>query len=115
MQLSPALGEWLRAMGHDAFHASERGMYRCSDEELIDFAGADDRVIIRADLDFPRLINCFKRSGPGVILLRGGNYNEADSLECVRRVLLATPNRDLSGLIVVVDRKRIRRRTLPLT
>jgi len=53
-------------------------------------------------------------SAPGLILLRGGNYTEAESLDCLQRVLRAIPAEDLERSIVVVDHKRIRRRWLPL-
>jgi hypothetical protein len=52
--------------------------------------------------------------GPGLILLRGGNYSEAESLKCVRRVLMAVAVEELPGRIVVVDRKSIWQRWLPI-
>lgn len=54
------------------------------------------------------------KDGPGLILLRGGNYSEAESQECVRRVLMALPAEELPRCIVVVDHKSIRRRWLPI-
>jgi hypothetical protein len=39
------------------------------------------------------------------VLLRGGNYSEAESLECVRRVLFAVHHDELPRSIVVVDRE----------
>jgi len=47
--------------------------------------------------------------GPGLILLRGGNYSEAESQDCVRRVLMSLAQVELPKSIVVVDRERIRR------
>ena len=49
-----------------------------------------------------------------MILLRGGNYSEAESLDCIRRVLTAVAKDELARSIVVVDRERIRRRLLPV-
>jgi predicted nuclease of predicted toxin-antitoxin system len=51
---------------------------------------------------------------PGLILLRGGNYSEPESRDCIRRVLTAIADEDLQRSIVVVDRTSIRRRWLPL-
>jgi predicted nuclease of predicted toxin-antitoxin system len=82
-------------------------MSRAADEVIL-------AVIITADLDFPRLISQLGAAGPGLILLRGGNYNEAESVECVRRVLFAVLHEELPRSIVVVDRERIRRRWLPI-
>jgi hypothetical protein len=45
---------------------------------------------------------------------RGGNYIDAESVDCVRRVLSAIGHDDLPKSVVVVDRERIRRRWLPI-
>jgi len=74
MPLSPELGSWLRSLGHDAVHANELSMSRAADEVIL-------AVIITADLDFPRLISQLGAAGPGLILLRGGNYSEAESVD----------------------------------
>lgn len=77
-------------------------------------ARVQDRVILTADLDFPRLFAVIQATGPGLILLRGGNYSEAQSLDCVRRVLMTIAQEELPKSIVVVDHERIRRRWLPI-
>ena len=114
MPLSPEIASWLRSLGHDAFHACELSMSRAADEVILATAIAQERVIITADLDFPRLFSQLGAAGPGLVLLRGGNYSEAESLECVRRVLFAVHHEELRRSIVVVDRERIRRRWLPI-
>lgn len=114
MALSPDLAQWLRAEGHDAVHASELSMNRSPDPEVLQSAARSGRVVITADLDFPRLLALLRSSGPGLILLRGGNYSEAESQDCVRRVLMSIVHAELSGSVVVVDRERIRRRRLPI-
>jgi predicted nuclease of predicted toxin-antitoxin system len=114
MPLSPEMASWLRSLGHDAVHASELSMSRAADEIILAACIRQERVIITADLDFPRLFSQLGAAGPGLVLLRGGNYSEAESFECVRRVLLAVRQEELPRLIVVVDRERIRRRWLPI-
>jgi predicted nuclease of predicted toxin-antitoxin system len=114
MPLSPDLAEWLRAEGHDAVHANELSMYQSPDSEILQSAAGTGRVIITADLDFPRLLAALGSTSPGLILLRGGNYSESESRDCVRRVLMSIPQTELSRSIVVVDRERIRRRWLPI-
>ena len=114
MALSPKLADWLRAQGHDAIHAAALGMNRASDLSILQAAGETGQVVITADLDFPRLLALVGTGGPGLILLRGGNYKEDESLDCVRRVLAAVSPQDISRSIVVVDRERIRRRDLPI-
>ena len=114
MALSPDLAQWLRTEGHEAVHAADLSMNMSPDSEILQAAAQRGCVVITADLDFPRLLAEFGSSGPGLILLRGGNYSEAESRDCVRRVLMSIAHAELHGSIVVVDRERIRRRWLPV-
>ena len=108
------MAEWLRSEGHDAVHASDIGLHDAPDFEILNRAVAEGRVVVTADLDFPRLLAAIQSNGPGLILLRGGNYSEAESLACVRRVLMQFDHGDLARAIVVVDRQKVRRRSLPI-
>jgi predicted nuclease of predicted toxin-antitoxin system len=93
---------------------TDLSMHQSSDAEILGVALRDGRVVVTADLDFPRLLATLGAEGPGLILLRGGNYSESESLDCVRRVLMAVGRDELPRCIVVVDRERIRRRWLPV-
>ncbi len=101
MALSPDLASWLRSLGHDAVHAADLQLNRASDTQILLKALDEARVVITALLG---------AGAPGLVLLRGGNYSEAESLECVRRVLMAIAMEELPKSIVVVDRKSIRLR-----
>ncbi|MGO9256844.1 MAG: DUF5615 family PIN-like protein [Bryobacteraceae bacterium] len=114
MPLSPDLAQWLRAEGHDAVHAIELSMNRSPDLEILQAAAREGRVVITADLDYPRLLAELGSTGPGLILLRSGNYSELESQDCVRRVLMSCAHAELPRFVVVVDRERIRRRRLPI-
>ena len=114
MPLSPELAQWLRAEGHDAVHANDLSMNASPDSEILQAATNAGRVVITADLDFPRLLAQLGSAGPGLILLRGGNCSEAESRDCVRRVLMSVAQAELPKSVVVVDRERIRRRWLPI-
>lgn len=59
MPLAPGLVRWLGARGHDAVHAGMIGLSRASDTEIIAQVLSDDRVVITADLDYPRLLALF--------------------------------------------------------
>jgi predicted nuclease of predicted toxin-antitoxin system len=114
MCLSPGIAQWLRGQGHDALHANDLSMHEAPDAEILRVASTDSRIVVTADLDFPRLLAILGIDGPGLILLRGGTYSELESLDCVRRVLMAIAPDELPRSIVVVDRERIRRRHLPI-
>jgi len=115
MPVTPDAGPHLRAAGHDAIHAVDLGLARSSDNELLTVARREERVIITADLDYPRLIALEQADRPGVILFRGGAYSDREMLALLDRVLARASTLDLEHSIVVVDRKRIRRRALPIS
>jgi len=72
------------------------------------------RVIITADLDYPRLLASVEADGAGLILFRGGNYGEHEAIERLERVFETIPGEELPSSIVVIEKKRIRRRRLPI-
>jgi predicted nuclease of predicted toxin-antitoxin system len=69
---------------------------------------------VTADLDYPRLLALTQAEGPGLILFRGGNYSEQETVERLMRALEMIPNEELPSSIVVIEKGRIRRRRLPI-
>ena len=114
MPVTPDAAPHLRAAGHDAIHAVDLGLARSSDTELLAVARREGRIVITADLDYPRLIALQQADRPGVILFRGGAYSDREMLALLDRVLARASTLDLEHSIVVVDRTRIRRRALPI-
>lgn len=114
MPLSPALATWLKKQGHDALHASEMGLHRSPDTEIMKRAQGERRIVITADLDYPRLLAMTQATGPGLILFRGGDYSEQESLDRLKQTLETIPDTLLPNSIIVIEKKRIRRRSLPL-
>lgn len=114
MPLSPNLATWLVQKGYEAVHVVELGLERASDEEILSLAGDERGVVITADLDYPRLLALARAEGPGLLLFRGGDYSESESVERMARVLEIIPVDELSHSVVVIEKNRIRRRHLPL-
>ncbi len=114
MPLSPGLAAWLVGRGHDAVHAVDAGLSSSPDEEILGRARDEQRVVITADLDYPRLLALAGKRAPGLIPFRGGNFSEPDSLAYLERVLSVIPETDLTTCIIVVEKERIRRRRLPI-
>ena len=114
MPLSPALAHWLEERGHEAVHAQQLGLDRAQDEIILERARSENRVIVTADLDYPRLLALTHSSGPGLVLFRGGTYSEEDVIRRMTRVFASVQAEELPRSVVVVDNFRIRRRALPL-
>jgi predicted nuclease of predicted toxin-antitoxin system len=114
MPVSSALLDVLREHGHEGVHAYDIGKGRASDRELLVLARSEGRVIITADLDFPRLLALSEAEGPGLILFRGGNYSDVEMCDLLERVLREVPPEVLGRSVSVVDRRRIRVTRLPI-
>ncbi len=115
MPVSATLLDVLESYGHEGVHAHQIGKSRATDRELLDIARREDRVIITADLDFPRLLALSSASGPGLILFRGGNYSDVEMCDLLEIVLKEVTLGTLEISVCVVDKKRIRVTQLPLT
>lgn len=114
MPLSPRLVVWLQEQGHDASHAMHLSLDRATDATILEYARNEGRMVITADLDYPRLLALAHAEGPGLILFRGGNYSEREAGERRVRALEAIPTDDLPTLVVVIEKGRMRRSRLPL-
>ena len=76
--LPPAIAAWLVARGFDAVHATDLGLYRAPDSEIVARAKQEARTIITADLDYPRLLAAARSIEPSLILFRNGDWTEAE-------------------------------------
>lgn len=114
MPVSPSLLGVLDAHGHEGVHAADIGKERAADSELLEIARREERVVITADLDFPRLLVLSMASGPGVILFRGGTYSDVEMCGLLERVLEKVSPDVLERSICVVDQTRIRVTQLPI-
>jgi predicted nuclease of predicted toxin-antitoxin system len=114
MPLSTGLAKWLVDHGHDAVHASEIGMDRTSDGDIMDRARQDGRIVVTADLDYPKLLVLAAAIEPSLILFRGSDWSEAEVRSRMDDLLKAVNAKDLERSIVSIDRKRFRRRRLPI-
>ena len=114
MPLPPQLAIALVKMGHDAVHATNVGLDRASDESILKSARSTGQIVITADLDYPRIMSHSKETDPGIILLRGGDFDDQEAKTRLTKVFAKVPEDQIRRSIVVVDRYRIRRRELPL-
>jgi predicted nuclease of predicted toxin-antitoxin system len=114
MPLPPSLADWLRDRGHEAVHASGMGMALAQDELILKRAADEHRVVVTADLDFPRLIALAESDGPGLILFRAGIWSEHEIVARMDDALAVIPEGELPSSIVVIERTKIHRRRLPI-
>jgi len=114
MGISPRTIALLREQGYDAIHLIEENLEKMTDQNILDKARQEERILLTVDLDFAQLLAISGDSLPSVILFRLGNV----SREVVNRRLLAILNdyatELTNGLIVSVTDVSIRLRHLPI-
>ncbi|QGZ91119.1 DUF5615 family PIN-like protein [Microcystis aeruginosa] len=114
MGISPRTIALLREQGYDAIHLIEENLEKMTDQNILDKARQEERILLTVDLDFAQLLAISGDSLPSVILFRLGNV----SREVVNRRLLAILNDHATeltnGLIISVTDVSIRLRHLPI-
>ena len=112
--LSPVVADGLRSAGHDAVHTRDYGMAAASDEEIFARAAREDRSLISADTDFATLLALREKAKPSLILLRRGPRRPALQVQVLLANLPAIAWLIEQGSIVVIEKKRMRVRRLPI-
>lgn len=111
--ISPLVSRELSRAGYDALHVRDVGMAASRDEEILEYARAEDRVIISADTDFGTLLTLRRQERPSFVLLRGGvERHPANQAAALIRELPLLAEHLRAGAIVVIVRDRIRIRQL---
>ena len=114
MGASPRTAVFLRGLAHDAVHLREAGLRRLSDEEVIQMAAKEGRIVVTFDLDFSRILALQRRSGPSVVLFRLGDFTTDQVNLLLADVLSRCEQQLVKGAIVVVEPDRLRVRMLPI-
>jgi predicted nuclease of predicted toxin-antitoxin system len=96
-------------------HVRELGLATAPDEDILDRAVVEDRIVISADTDFGYLLRAGRRTAPSVILLREPKATPRQRLELLLRVLRQHAGALTTGALVVARRSgEPRVRPLPL-
>lgn len=113
--VSPFISRGLQQAGYDAVHVQDYGMAEASDDQIIDRAAIEQRIVFSSDTDVGTLLSQRKTQEPSIILLRGElSRFPPNQLQTILRNLPAVQTSLEAGAIVVFEKQRIRVRNLPL-
>lgn len=113
--LSFRVAELLREANQDAVHVGDYGLGTASDQDILERANIEDRVILSADTDFGTLLAQMQTNKPSFILLRWSGLRQAQEQTKVILANLANIADDLNaGAVVVIEPTRVRVRSLPI-
>lgn len=98
---------FLREQGYDVVTASELGLSRALDSELLKIAGEQGRIFVTRDRDYGNLVFVY-HAGSGVIYLRilPSDMNEVHAE--LKKVLESYSEEELAKSFVVVEKGRHR-------
>ena len=114
MGLARSTVVFLRAQGHDAIHLREQGLQRLTDEEIVEKARSEGRVILTHDLDFGRIVAVSRAGVPSVVTFRLDDMRPAQVNRYMAQVLARFTRQLEAGALVSVNEQSIRVRPLPV-
>lgn len=106
--LSPQHAAELRSNGHDVYSVAEVGLSGAKDEQILQFAIENQRVLITLDADFAHILRFPPAHTPGVLRLKVHPPTEEGIRQTLQRALSLLVNTDLAGCLAVVDENKIR-------
>lgn len=89
-------------------------MSSSGDTDFMARAVTEQRTVITADLDYPRLLAMAGTLEPSIILFRDGNWSDIQIVRRMAEVLKLLTADEIAQSIITVERERVRRRRLPL-
>ena len=114
--LSQTVAIALREAGHDVVHVRERNLQTASDNDLLELARDEDRILVSADTDFGTILALRRVAKPSFVLLRGDIEREPHRQADALLSILPTITEHLNcGAVVVITHDRIRIRQLPIS
>jgi predicted nuclease of predicted toxin-antitoxin system len=102
----------LRHAGHDVLQLAETLPVRAIDELILRRAREEDRILLTNDKDFGELTFLQRRATAGVVLVRMPSADSRRKAEKLLEVVARIGGR-LSGAMVVVTERGVRRRPFP--
>lgn len=104
----------LDELGHDAAHVGARGLAKASDEQILEVARAEERVVVTLDTDFHRLLAMSNAATPSVVRIRIEGLDTARQVELIDQIVAECRELLESGAVVTVLPHEWRARRLPL-
>lgn len=114
MPVSPKTVEKLCEKGYDAVHLFSLGMKKADDEEVVEFAKQENRIILTMDLGFGEILAHSKEQRPGVIIFRVSHSTPTKVNSLLFDLLNSEASSDIEGSIIIIEEARVRIRKLPI-
>jgi predicted nuclease of predicted toxin-antitoxin system len=115
MNLSPEWAEVLGSSGISSKHWRQIGKANAIDEEIFNFARAENSIILTQDLDFSQVLFETAANGPSTVLLRLRDDLNIENRKRIVEIILQCQAELEAGALLVIDDHKARLRVLPLS
>jgi len=113
--VSPLVADVLRRDGHDAIHVLDYGLQAAPDDVIFARASQEGRIVVTSDTDFGLLAARMKIERPSIVLLHHSfPHRPSEQARILTRNLAQLSTALEQGSLVVLERRRIRIRLLPI-
>ena len=114
MGVAQSTAQALREAGHGVTHLSDLGLGRLSDQEILELATREDRVVLTFDLDFADLLAAGLQQRPSVVIFRLSTQTPTAVTSRLLTLVTERAPELTEGAIVIVEETRYRLRRLPI-
>jgi len=104
----------LKEKGWDVLHTGDIGLSRASDNEILEYARAEKRVIVTLDADFHAILAVANESEPSVVRIRQEGLKGPALADLIENIWPSIIEQLKSGAIVSVTEKSIRIKKIPI-
>lgn len=106
--------EVLAVKGYQGVHALDVGLANATDQEVLQFARNEGRLLVSVAQDLRSLLASSTAEGPGLLVFRGAAYSDADLGRLLAEVLASFDPLTLDRSICIADSKQVRITRLPI-
>ncbi len=106
--ISPKSVSFPRGLGFEVVHVRAIGLKGGSDEEIMEYATRDDRVLLTNDRDFADIRNYPPGTHKGIIRMRLPIMSPKAVNLCLESLLKKLTQQDIQGNLVITDGEKYR-------
>ncbi|HPG69077.1 MAG TPA: DUF5615 family PIN-like protein [Candidatus Hydrogenedentes bacterium] len=114
MGVSQRVVRWLQETGHDAVHLRDQGLQRLKDQDILDKARNEGRILLTMDLDFGYLLAASRLRTPSTVIFRLEDETPKSVIERLEEVLKTCTGPLEEGAVASVRHSVVRVRKLPI-
>jgi len=104
----PPMVTMLRELGHDVFDVKEQQLFGIQDEQVMEMAREQNRMLITLDKGFSNILLHPPGTHPGMIVLRVWRLTITKATEILRQFIESTSEDQLTGKLAIVEPARVR-------